>query len=378
MFKKAFKFILTFLIFSLLSPPLFAEKDVDRGLSQSELVSLREIDQLIKETRYDEALSKLNLYIEETPESFDSAQLRIQKIMNLREEYARIYDKVHELLLTDPENDEKLEYYTGQLRKIEKQKDTPLGLFIDEIYATARFRINYAKMDHIMNDTQAHLARKDYNGPAKIIEEGFVLYLDDFTDEWNTGEHKDSIYDPAMYEKTHLEFLLEQWASYIDRFKKASENFIQAVNLENNDDIQTAFTELKGAAEEFSTYRTEIYRCAQVFTDLFQLCKDERKKDGIELTDASFLPFIRYFILGRTHQTDTGLMGVMNTLWEDSMTSMKEILQVKVDNYMLAFQKAMPNKLFEQDFDPFLSYSIVEEVAKWQKLAADTTALSNL
>lgn len=379
MFKKAFKIILTSLIISLVSLPLFAEEDEDRGLSQTELMSLREIDQLIKQTRYDDALQKLNLYIDKNPESFDSAQIRIQKIMDLRGDYADIYDKVHELLLTDPENDEKLEYYTGLMRKIEKQKDTPLGLFIDEIYVAAQFRINLAKLNRIMEESQELMLSNNYVAAAQKLDEGFSLYLDNFEEDWNTPETAHDIYIPAMNNKEQLETNLTYWEYYSNSFQEAVNRFVRAVSDEDWGEINQSYKHLLSASTDFANYRNSIFNSSQVVNDLFEQCKKiEFEQFGIELTDASYLPFVRLLILGRQNEDNSGLMGILNRQWNNCMANMKEIVQIKIDNYLLALQKAMPNRLFSAEFDPTLSYTIVNNMNQWGELALKTTALTDL
>lgn len=379
MFRKALKLILTFIILSLLAPPLFSQENTDRGLSEAQLLSLREIDALIKETKYDEALRELNLYIEKNPESFDVAQLRIQKIMDLRESYAAIYDKVHDLLLNDPENDEKLEYYTGQLRKIEKQKDTPLGLFIAEIYVTAQFRINLAKMNKINEESEQLIQEKKYDEAIAVISTGFDLYLDSFEEDWLGGEHTGDIYNPAMSTKNQLENLTAAFYEYSRNFSKAVDDYISAIKAEDSVLMSKTFSAVKDQFQEFSKLRSSIYETAREFDRIFELCKEDARKNGQEeLTDASFLPFIRRFVLGRSGDSHTGVMGVMNTQWENSMNLMTDLLKEKMDSKMLALQNDMPLRLFDKDYNPEKALGLISDLENWERVALNTSALNEM
>lgn len=379
MFKKALKLILTFLILSLLAPPLFSQEDSDRGLSEAQLLSLREIDSLIKETKYDEALKELNLYIENNPESFDVAQLRIQKIMNLREDYASIYDKVHEILLNDPENDEKLEFYTGQLRKIEKQKDTPLGLFIDEIYVTARFRINLAKMNRINEESSQLIQENKYEEALAVISSGFDLYLDAFEEDWLESEHTKDIFNPAMSAKTHLTNLTESFSEYSTRLSSAVNKYISAINAEDLTMVNRAFAEVKNEFTEYSALRSSIYGTAIEFNRIFNLCKEVARKNGEdELTDASFLPFIQRFVTGKSDNRYTGVMGVLNTQWENSMKLMTGVLKEKMDAKMLALQKELPQRIFDKDYNPEKALWMTSDLKDWNRISMNTSNLNSL
>ena len=55
--------------------------------AQERVLSLKEIDQLIDETSYNEALLELTRYLSAYPNDFDRAQKRISRIMKIREEY---------------------------------------------------------------------------------------------------------------------------------------------------------------------------------------------------------------------------------------------------------------------------------------------------
>ncbi|MCK9171447.1 MAG: hypothetical protein M0P01_13630, partial [Treponema sp.] len=76
---KRVRFIFIFFIFFSVIP-FFAE---ERG----DILSLTEIDVLIKDTNYDQALEQLYLYITKYPDQFDEAQKRIKKVLDARDRY---------------------------------------------------------------------------------------------------------------------------------------------------------------------------------------------------------------------------------------------------------------------------------------------------
>ena len=58
-----------------------------------EVMSLFEIERLIRRTDYTEALKQLNLYIEKKPDYFDNAQRLIKIIMNRRKQYSVLAER---------------------------------------------------------------------------------------------------------------------------------------------------------------------------------------------------------------------------------------------------------------------------------------------
>ena len=80
-------------------PCAFAQKSQEK-----DDLSLFEIDRLIRLTEYDEALRRLNIYIEKNPEQFDNAQSRIKRIMHARNQYSILAERLIKLIQTDPGN----------------------------------------------------------------------------------------------------------------------------------------------------------------------------------------------------------------------------------------------------------------------------------
>ena len=106
--KKRYLFFLCILSFFSLS--LYAKDEND--------LSLFEIDKLIRQTDYEEALRLLNIYINKYPDNFDNAQRRIKRIMNIRKLYSILAEKLINLILTEPGNDKEIYEITAQLEKL--------------------------------------------------------------------------------------------------------------------------------------------------------------------------------------------------------------------------------------------------------------------
>ena len=118
------QFAVTILVFSLFSGILFAEG--------SSVLTLSQIDALIKETKYDQALEELNRYIAQNPENFDNAQIRIDRIMNARNRYTQLAEELIQLIIDEPDNSEKIYRVTSELEHLEKYPSDRQLAFIRE------------------------------------------------------------------------------------------------------------------------------------------------------------------------------------------------------------------------------------------------------
>lgn len=81
-----FKFFAGIFIFSLFAFPLFSQENtsLQESVLEKKVLSLSEIDLLIKKNEYSSALEALSVFIKKNPEQFDRAQKRISQIMKKR------------------------------------------------------------------------------------------------------------------------------------------------------------------------------------------------------------------------------------------------------------------------------------------------------
>ena len=147
-------------------------------------MSLFEIDRLIRKTEYDEALRQLNIYIEKNPEKFDNAQTRIKRIMNARNQYSILAEKLIKLIQTDPGNNKEIYEITAQLEKFEKHPSDQNLQFIADLKKSAEFNYFRALFLEIQNETAARSQAGEYVAAVEKAKEGFWLYRDNFYDQW--------------------------------------------------------------------------------------------------------------------------------------------------------------------------------------------------
>ena len=119
--KPKFRFLKIFIIF-LFATPVFAQSTeaIELDDNNGEVMSLFEIERLIRRTDYTEALKQLNIYIEKKPDYFDNAQRLVKIIMNRRKQYSVLAEKAIKSSEENPEDHETPVKIILQMRGIEK------------------------------------------------------------------------------------------------------------------------------------------------------------------------------------------------------------------------------------------------------------------
>ena len=133
---------------------------------------LSKADQLITDRRYTDAILALTAFIKESPERFDEAQRRLQRIVRLRDEYNATASELLDVLVNDPTNDERKLEMIRRLEALETAPNRAAREFISRTKETALFTFNKARFEAIMLAGRALIDKKDYPGAVRKYAEG--------------------------------------------------------------------------------------------------------------------------------------------------------------------------------------------------------------
>ncbi len=282
-------------------------------------LSLFEIDRLIRRTEYDEALKQLNIYIEKNPEKFDHAQSRIKRIMHARNQYSILAEKLIKLIQTDPGNNKEIYEITAQLEKFEKHPSDQNLQFIADLKKSAEFNYFRALFLEIQNTTAELSHKGDYIAAVEKAKEGFWLYRDDF---YETQEENEAIISAVDKTLAELDSRIAEFEekNYLPRFNTAVSDFIKAVRAEQYDQAVSRLSEVENYFRNYNTLRNGIIQVGKELQAEFA----EVQKLNSDLTDASFLPFMFRFVFGVDSVPDSGILGAINTQWNDAAGKMNE------------------------------------------------------
>lgn len=294
--------------------------------------TLSEIDALIKDTNYDEALVYLNKYIVENPEDFDNAQKRIKKILNARNGYATLANRLIDLIQTDPGNDKEIYEITSQLEQFEKNPSDQNLKFIADLKKSAEFNYFRAVFQEILQTSAQLTMQKNYSGSSAKLREGFWLYRDNFYEKWNS---RPDITSNATRITSRLEKLM---ADYEDKgFYSKINDSISSFSKGNENQFENTlqkFSDVEVQMNNIAKLRYEICQTGQELKNLFE----EVSALDSDTTDASYLPFMIRYVFGLESIENSALLGSIDFLWNDSIDQLNNFtfgkIQTSYNNFL--------------------------------------------
>ena len=333
--KRVFCFVISiFLIFQ------FAYSKPKDNSEQD--LSLFEIDRLIRQTEYDEALKQLKNYIEKNPLKFDLAQTRIKKIMNARRDYSLLAQRLISLIQTDPSNSKEIYEITSQLEQFEKNPSDENLQFIADLKKSAEFNYFRALFMEIQ-EASAQLTKSGmFVEGANKAKEGFWLYKEEFYETWKDSPELLARVDLAL---AKIDETLELFAesSFQKKMADAVESFEKSVNNENYADSLNKFS---NCVSLFNELNTQIKSFEDANNQLFAAF-EETKKVQPDVTDASFIPFVTRFVSGVASVENSGILGALKGEWEHNINKMAVAVEKNVKDNYSKYQNSLKQKLFE-------------------------------
>ena len=302
MMKLRQKFIFLTLFFFLFPAFLSAKK------SKTDL-KLSEIDRLIKKTEYDKALNLLNFYMMDNPQNFDNAQLRIKKIMNARQQYALLAERLIQLIKTEPENNKAIYEITAQLEKFERHPSDQTLQFIADVKKSAQFNYFRHLFNQIQTDAAALALEGEYIAALNKLKEGFWLYKDDFYERWENIAQFTNTSDRIL-EDLDKNILAFESRDYYQKINDSVAKFIQSVNSDDLKNALPLYLEVQKNFNHLYALKDKINGNSNEFDILRQNTKLAGDNDS---TDASFLPFMTRYITGVESIEQSGILGVLDS-----------------------------------------------------------------
>ncbi len=285
-------------------------------------MTLTGIDAVIADTDYNRALLLLNQYVVLYPDQFDDVQERIKKIMNARQSYMNLAQKLIDVIQNEPENNEKKLDIITQLQTLEKHPSEEHLAFIRQAKVAAQFTYYRALFNKIMKDGGSLVAANKYSDAVVRFQQGFSLYQDDFYEQYTDG----AVTGPV---KSALSAINENASSFNSiqiSLNGACTALINAVQAGNYPESQAAFAVVKREFSRFAQIRNAVASAGFELDDLFQKLKEKQP----DLTDSSFLPFASRFTLGKTGDPDTGILGAMDAEWNVLVERIKPVLYQQI------------------------------------------------
>lgn len=235
-------------------------------------------------------------------------------------------DELLQVLLNEPENDEKKLAIIAELESMEKNPSAATRNFIAQAKAAAQFTYFRAQFEKLIVRGAEETRSGQYSASLGTNEEGFALYYDSFHESGYTEElvtSVDAVLDTIRGDIVRYDELTE-------RVQETFSSYRSAVSSGNLRGIDTAFTDFSSCMNEFADIRNSVAEGGWYIRDQFELLRSENP----DLTEASFLPFAYRFILGRTSTPDSGMLAALDTHWNSLFGELEpELLALLKTNF---------------------------------------------
>ena len=366
------KFLLMILSFSLLLP-LFPQKSKREASTLSEdekPLTLSQIQKLMAQTDYNQALKQLYLYIKNNPDDFDRAQVLINQIMVQRQKYSVLTEMAVRASEENPEDHETPAKIILEMRGIEKNPPSEIKYAIDMLEELHLFKYYAYLFDSILAEGAELTQKEQYSNAIKRLHEGFWIYRDEFEEEWKdypeiTGRVKEIL--EGLEKQVQLatdEDLRKKFDESVAQFNQyvKADNFIAANNaLLNVNDYYFSYAGIQNDIVDYGNQLEELYKL--------------QKEIKPEITDASYIPFLMRFVLGLNSINDSGINGTLLYKLSRAIESMKQSVKDVVTKYYSDFYAALPSEIFGSRQISVERRKYITPVQNYSKLGKDLCSL---
>lgn len=321
--KFIFIFIFIFSFFTIHLENICSEESLSVDDKYEEVLTLKQIDVLIKNTEYDKALLELNKFFEKNPEQFDYVQARISKIMKTRDLYSVLASQLLKVIREEPENTEKLGRITERLVLMEHN---PADKRLDIIKSTNTLAA-LAKYSLIQNETSALVLEEKFDEAIKRASDGFFIYKIPF----NTQYEGKSLGIEVEKNISSINNNVILFSTILMALKESVKQYSLALSSNNLLELERLYNSLSSNFESLAKIRNEICKSGSFF-DL------EYKKTGNEKDEEynQFLKYARDTIFGWQDNPDCGITGAIDATWNVYLEKVK-------DDSVLAINKCYEN-----------------------------------
>lgn len=347
--KKIFALIIS--LFFLI--PLCAQNQTDdttKNIVEEDLdedvMSLFEIDKLIRKTDYNRALLELHKYIERYPERFDNAQRLIKNIMTRRNRYSVLTEKAIKVSTENPEDHITPSEIILEMRSLEKNPPEDIKKVIDLLEDMHLFKYYAYLFEKIQNESAELSHNSNTPGALNKIQEGFWIYKDEFLAEWASNQ---SIIKEAQDIEADLLAILNDFKAveFRERLNTLTNQFIKAVNdgnyIQANEQLSSLTRAFKIYADKRNSFNSIVLRYRSLY--------NKQKRIDPQLTDACYVAFMERFVSGIQSLNDSGIIGAADYEYSSNIEKIKNAVFTMFDAKTKEYVNALPKDIFAAPID---------------------------
>jgi tetratricopeptide (TPR) repeat protein len=305
-------------------PALYGKGQQDDVLSRA--------DELIAAKRYNEALGILSEYAKQNPKHFDTVQSRIRQVMRVKDEYNLIAQELlTEMEKEEPDN-ERILALTNYLYELDPQRIAETQDFIARTREVALFRSNQRRLERILAQGQALIARGEYTEALRVYAGGLDIYQADFF----AGAYGAALENRARQGITNL-------TGNIALFNSVSTSLLDAVNdlaalenqgieLQNLTVYRNAYNRVGTEIDRLTALRNSYAGTDSAFREDLAQVRSANPQNG----DRNFLAFAVRLMVGRSDDPGDGMLGLFDTLWDQAVPRARDLVDTKAHSVYTA------------------------------------------
>ena len=305
-----------------------------RGARDDSILSTA--DELIANKEYDQAIQFLTNYIQTNPDRFGEAQMRLQKIVKIREQYNKICNELLDVLEKDPENNTRILELSDLLLTIESPSNPQTRLFLDQVRYLAEFNVNKARLNRILAEARAQLEQNNFTGALETYASGLDIYQKLY---FSSGYGQEAE-DVASRGLEGINRNIRDFGALINPFKLASQT-VTGSSLPREGELSKAYAGLASVMDSFLNIRKDFFNIQKSFEDELVILQKEQNITG----DMNFLSFAGRLIAGPSGQTE-GMVGVLERFWSQQLTPLELALIAIINRSYDAGLASMQNMDF--------------------------------
>ncbi|MCL2266504.1 MAG: hypothetical protein FWC17_01900 [Treponema sp.] len=280
-------------------------------------------DQLIKEMHYEEAIMVLIDLARRDPNQFDNVQKRLNKILQIQDEFNRTADELIDTIMHDPENNDKILALSSHLYTLEHSESPLMTSFVTRTRELAQFNVNRNLLRSIMERGRRHLDNGESYEALLVYSEGLGFLRNEF---FELGLAAD-VYDDVRRETENINSIIAAFRQTGDPLSVYSAQAVNALNSGEPADIYLAAEELIPVMDSFIAAKQSLYASMDVID---RILNDIRISDP-DMGDRNHLTFVSVLIHGREESAQIssslstatsgqfiqeGILGAFDTHWQ--------------------------------------------------------------
>ncbi|MCQ2587787.1 MAG: hypothetical protein MJ174_06705 [Treponema sp.] len=363
--KKKIFFFVTFLIL-LISSNLFSQeaavqvaeiegvKIKDNETVSGDVMSLFQIQKLIGGKRYTDktgthsgkeytkALKELYKYIDRYPKRFDNAERLIRIILKRREKYSQLFDELVAYSNEHPEDKEGCGQRVDEMYLLEDEPPEEIRqllLVFREMYLY-KYYDNQFRVALQESSEKTHLYK--YNEAVMALQQRFRIYELEFYSDWSVNK---DIIQEADDLRESLEKKIEEYKELQPALNKDIETFLNIVKDGSYETVESNYAVVENDIKKLIQIQNEVSSYAARYEKLNQ----HLKSIDPDLTDASYIPFMRRFVTGISDFKDSGILGAINFEINDNLSKLKSSILGKTSGIVDKYNSILPDEILEDE-----------------------------